>query len=78
MKAIYSQTIVFVSLAIILTGCLAPKYSRPTVETPAAFKENSGTNNVDTNIWQLAQPDDAVIRSNWWEMFDDPVLNSLE
>ncbi len=78
MKAITSQTIVFISLAMILTGCLAPKYSRPTVETPHAFKENSGTNNVDTNIWQLAQPNDAMIRSNWWEMFDDPILNSLE
>jgi NodT family efflux transporter outer membrane factor (OMF) lipoprotein len=78
MKAIYSQTIVFISLAILLAGCLAPKYSPPTIETPAAFKENSGTNNIDTNIWQLAQPNDAVIRSNWWEMFNDPVLSSLE
>ncbi|HUA64779.1 MAG TPA: efflux transporter outer membrane subunit [Alphaproteobacteria bacterium] len=78
MKSIHSQTIVFISLAIILTGCLAPKYSRPGVETPAAFKENSGTNAIDTNIWQVAQPNDAIIRSNWWEMFDDPALNSLE
>lgn len=27
--------------------------------------------------WVLAQPADAVLRSNWWEMFHDPVLNRL-
>jgi len=27
--------------------------------------------------WVLAQPADAVLRSNWWEMFNDPVLNRL-
>ncbi len=67
------------ALGALWAGCsFAPKYSRPAVETPVTFKEDSGTNNVDTNLWQAAQPDDAVIRSNWWEMFNDPSLNALE
>jgi NodT family efflux transporter outer membrane factor (OMF) lipoprotein len=72
--------ILFVMAFVALwAGCsFAPKYKRPAVETPGSFKENSGTNDIDTNIWQSAQPNDDVIRSNWWEMFDDPVLNSLE
>ncbi|MGB7599704.1 MAG: efflux transporter outer membrane subunit, partial [Candidatus Sulfotelmatobacter sp.] len=63
-----------VCLGVICCGCsFAPKYTRPTAETPAAFKENSGT-----NLWQIARPDDAVIRSNWWAVFNDAVLSSLE
>ena len=40
-------------LALIFAGCsFAPKYTQPPVETPAAFKENSGT-----NLWKVAQPE---------------------
>lgn len=61
-------------LAAALAGCsFAPHYVRPSVTTPAEFKENSGT-----NIWQIAQPDDAEVRSNWWTVFKDAELNSLE
>jgi len=80
MKMLHLNKILFViGLAALWSGCsFAPKYTRPAVETPAIFKENSGTNNTDTNIWQAAQPNDAVIRSNFWEVFNDPALNSLE
>jgi NodT family efflux transporter outer membrane factor (OMF) lipoprotein len=68
--------IIFVALC---AGCnLAPHYKRPAIETPAAFKENSGTNNTDTNIWQVAQPGDDTVRSNWWEAFNDTNLDALE
>jgi len=71
--------ILFVILLALCAGCnLAPRYKRPPVETPAAFKENSGANNTDTNIWQVAQPSDDVIRSNWWVMFNDTNLDALE
>jgi NodT family efflux transporter outer membrane factor (OMF) lipoprotein len=75
----FGRILFVVVLASFWAGCsFAPRYRRPSVETPDSFKENSGTNNTDTNIWRLAEPNDAVIRSNWWEMFNDPVLNSLE
>ena len=75
----FGKILSVMALAALWAGCsFAPRYKVPSVETPATYKENSGTNNTDTNLWQLAQPNDAVIRSNWWEMFNDPVLNGLE
>ena len=60
-----------VSAAGWLTGCtVGPNYVKPTVEVPAAYKENAG--------WQVAQPQDATLRGNWWKMFNDPQLNALE
>ncbi len=52
-------------------GCnFAPKYAVPPVAKPPAYKE--------TNDWKTAEPADAVIKGNWWEMFNDPQLNALE
>jgi len=54
-----------------LTGCAAgPAYVRPTIATPAAFKEADG--------WTTAAPADALDRGAWWGLFDDPVLDGLE
>ena len=39
-------------------------------EVPTTYKENAG--------WQVAQPQDAVLRGKWWEMFSDPQLNAFE
>jgi NodT family efflux transporter outer membrane factor (OMF) lipoprotein len=59
----------------LLSGCnLAPKYTRPTIATPAVFKEQGG----DTNLWRVAQPNDAAARGKWWVMFNDAQLNALE
>jgi NodT family efflux transporter outer membrane factor (OMF) lipoprotein len=58
-------------LAVVAAGCnFAPTYTIPPVATPPAFKE--------TNGWKTAQPADAVIKGQWWEMFNDPQLNALE
>ena len=55
----------------LMTGCVVgPDYVRPTVITPAAYKEVDG--------WKVAQPKDDVIRGAWWEIFGDPQLNALE
>lgn len=79
MRTHFGKILFVLAMATLWAGCsFAPRYKRPPMETPASFKENSGTNEIDTNIWQTAQPNDGVIRSNWWEMFNDPVLNSLE
>lgn len=77
-RAHFGKILLVTALAV-CAGCnLAPRYKRPAVETPAAFKENSVTNDIDTNIWQVAQPADATIRSNWWEAFNDTNLDALE
>lgn len=65
-------------LAILLlcAGCsIGPKYKRPPVQTPAAFKEPPPP--VDDH-WKTANPSDAQLKGNWWELFTDPKLNELE
>ena len=70
----WKDAFLLASIAALFAGCsFAPHYARPPVETPALFKENPGT-----NIWQVAQPNDAVVRSNWWSVFNDVELDSLE
>jgi NodT family efflux transporter outer membrane factor (OMF) lipoprotein len=62
--------IVLVPLSL-LAGCtVGPKYHTPTVQTPDAYKE--------TKDWKVATPQDAAIRDKWWEVYNDPQLNSLE
>jgi NodT family efflux transporter outer membrane factor (OMF) lipoprotein len=59
------------TLLVFLASCtIGPNYVRPTVEVPAAYKENVG--------WQLAQPQDAALRGDWWEIFNEPRLNAFE
>jgi NodT family efflux transporter outer membrane factor (OMF) lipoprotein len=78
-KTHFGKVLLLIALAAFSAGCnLAPRYESPAVETPKTFRENSGTNNTDTNIWQVAQPRDAIIRSNWWEVFNDTNLDALE
>jgi NodT family efflux transporter outer membrane factor (OMF) lipoprotein len=64
-------------VSILLSACsLAPKYVRPPVQVPAAYKEITSDNIKEG--WKVAQPRDDVIRGKWWEMFNDPELNALE
>jgi NodT family efflux transporter outer membrane factor (OMF) lipoprotein len=55
-----------------LIGCaVGPRYARPTAPTPADFKETPPN-------WKEAQPSDQILRGKWWEIYQDPQLNSLE
>ena len=56
----------------------APKYAKPGVATPPAYKELTPDMFKETKDWKFAHPSDAVIRGNWWEMFGDTQLNALE
>jgi NodT family efflux transporter outer membrane factor (OMF) lipoprotein len=60
------------TLVFVLFSACAPKtkYVPPTVDVAPAFRENAD--------WKPAQPADAMLRGNWWEMFNDPDLNALE
>src|SRR3954447_15789888 len=52
----------------LLSSCtVGPNYVRPQAETPVAYKELDG--------WKTAQPQDAVIRGKWWELYNDTQLN---
>lgn len=64
---------------VLLSGCnLAPKYERPPVQSPAAFKELPPPGSPGTNVWRVAEPSDALIRGNWWEMYTNTELDALE
>ena len=61
------------SCSLLLAACtVGPDYVRPApVETmPAAYRELEG--------WKVAQPQEGKINKRWWEIYHDPVLNSLE
>ena len=62
----------------ILTGCnVGPKYVPPAATAPPAYKE-SPTQFKETGDWTVAQPGDAMLRGKWWEIYNEPELNSLE
>ena len=55
----------------LLTGCAVKTPPMPAAPAmPAAFKENAD--------WKPANPVDQAVRGNWWEVFGDPQLNTLE
>ena len=61
-----------------LAGCnVGPKYIPPTVTAPSAFKE-SPAQFKESDGWTVAQPQDAALRGKWWEIYNQPELNSLE
>src|SRR5271157_4989620 len=73
------STICLAAMSGILAGCtVGPKYHTPTAVTPAAYKELTPADYKSTECWKVAQPNDAVLRGKWWEIFGDPELNALE
>jgi NodT family efflux transporter outer membrane factor (OMF) lipoprotein len=68
------------ALGATLSGCMpGPKYQKPSapVATAPAYKESS-TNFKDADGWKVADPQDAMLRGKWWEIFHEPELNALE
>jgi NodT family efflux transporter outer membrane factor (OMF) lipoprotein len=73
-----SRVFAFAVLCGALAGCnVGPKYLPPTATAPEAFKE-SPTQFKESDGWTVAQPQDAALRGKWWEIYDEPELNSLE
>jgi NodT family efflux transporter outer membrane factor (OMF) lipoprotein len=65
----------------LLSGCnVGPKYTPPNTPPPPAFKEAAPAaySSAPPGTWQPAQPQDAVLKGKWWEMFNEPELNTLE
>ena len=65
--------------AALLSGCMVgPKYVRPAVTTPTAFKEAPPDSFKETSGWKFAQPGAPSLPPKWWEAFGDAQLTSLE
>jgi NodT family efflux transporter outer membrane factor (OMF) lipoprotein len=57
--------------ALVLGGCtVGPDYVRPAAIVPAQYKEIKG--------WKLGSPRDDFAKGDWWKLFHDPLLDSLE
>jgi NodT family efflux transporter outer membrane factor (OMF) lipoprotein len=65
------MVLVLAVTAIQLIGCaVGPKYKTPVAPAPPTYKEMGN--------WKTAQPSDQKLGGNWWEIFQDPQLNTLE
>jgi NodT family efflux transporter outer membrane factor (OMF) lipoprotein len=82
-RGIRSRKSLAVGVVVLCLGVSActvgPKYRSPSIATPTApnYKE-SPLNFQDANGWKVAQPQDAMLRGNWWEVFHEPELNDYE
>ena len=62
-----------------LQGCVVgPRYVAPVTQAPPAFKEAATQQSADGTTWAPATPQDATLRGNWWELYQEPELNTLE
>jgi NodT family efflux transporter outer membrane factor (OMF) lipoprotein len=68
----------------LLSGCMVgPKYVKPTAPTAPDYKEApggaaQGEAYKEGGPWQPAKPSDTTPRGDWWTVFNDPQLNTLE
>jgi NodT family efflux transporter outer membrane factor (OMF) lipoprotein len=69
----------FLSAMYGLQGCnVGPKYRPPAMPAPPAFKEQGPQEAPDGTTWKAAHPQDAALRGKWWEIYQEPELNTLE
>ena len=66
---------------LLVAGCrVGPVYKQPVASAqapPAAYKE-APVPSEDSSAWKTAQPQDALLRGKWWEIYNQPELNELE
>jgi NodT family efflux transporter outer membrane factor (OMF) lipoprotein len=80
-RLIFSSIIslLLVLLIVALGGCtVGPKYVKPSVPMTPAYKEEPPASFKEAGSWQPANPGDQAIRGNWWELFGDSELDTLE
>ncbi|HWW96627.1 MAG TPA: efflux transporter outer membrane subunit [Edaphobacter sp.] len=70
----------FIGIAVLaLSGCMVgSKYVKPSVPMAPDYKEATPDAYKETTNWQVAQPADAASRGEWWKIFGDAELNTLE
>ena len=81
-RAVLPKMSGLLAMLLILAGCaVGPEYERPSVTTPAAFKEAQAESPLpahEAGTWQAAQPAEQALRGEWWKLFGDDTLNALE
>jgi NodT family efflux transporter outer membrane factor (OMF) lipoprotein len=77
----FSATLLPAMATLILAGCrVGPAYHVPsaTAQAPPATYKEIPTQAQDSGEWKVAQPQDAMLRGKWWEIYNDSELNALE
>jgi NodT family efflux transporter outer membrane factor (OMF) lipoprotein len=68
-----------VAAALLLAGCtVGPKYTRPSAPAAPAYREPPPQSFAESPGWKQAQPADATLRADWWQLFGAAELNALE
>ncbi|MGH9589423.1 MAG: efflux transporter outer membrane subunit, partial [Terracidiphilus sp.] len=64
----------------LVAGChIGPKYHAPAPPAVTAPNYKESTVNFQNEPgWKVASPQAAMIRGNWWEIYNEPELNTLE
>ncbi len=64
---------------LFMASCMVgPNYKRPPMPAPPTYKELPPPASPQASEWSPAQPNDAIARGKWWEIYNDPELNALE
>jgi multidrug efflux system outer membrane protein len=72
-----TRAISILALLTLAACTVGPAYHRPIVDTPVAFKE-AYLSPEQARKWMIAHPSEGHNRGQWWRIFNDPRLNSLE
>lgn len=82
MPILISRLILMLIAFVMVVSCaVGPDYRRPPVIVSTKYKEVKRSRvfvSKKYGSWKLAEPQDAIDRGLWWEIFKDPVLNDLE
>jgi NodT family efflux transporter outer membrane factor (OMF) lipoprotein len=71
--------LIVAGLGLALSGCrVGPDYVRPAAPLAPAFKEPLPENFKSEDGWKASEPSDAQLKGDWWTLFDDAQLNTLE
>lgn len=64
----------------VLAGCMpGPKYRAPSAPAPKApAYQESTVHFINAPGWKVASPSAAMLRGDWWKIFNEPELNALE
>lgn len=69
-----SSIFVGIALSSVITGCtVGPGYQRPAIAEPMLWNETSGH-----VTWIVGAPADAQLKGEWWRIFNDAQLNTLQ
>jgi NodT family efflux transporter outer membrane factor (OMF) lipoprotein len=64
---------------LLLAGCMVgPQYKRPAAITAPSFKEAPVDQAAKNDGWKPGQPSDQKLKGDWWLMYQDQQLDTLE